>query len=117
MWIAVIAVALALAAGLGWLWSVSPGTPAPLRDAVGRVIPGSISERVTVEIGGIPQGMFIQSADPSNPVFLFLHGGPGTVEFFMEATTRPVWPSISRRSGGSSAARACRFPPTSRPRR
>jgi pimeloyl-ACP methyl ester carboxylesterase len=48
------------------------------------VIPGSISERVTVEIGGIPQGMFIQSVDPANPVLLFLHGGPGMVEFFME---------------------------------
>ncbi|MDF0603942.1 alpha/beta hydrolase, partial [Psychromarinibacter sp. C21-152] len=30
------------------------------------------------------QGMFIQSADPANPVLLFLHGGPGMVEFFME---------------------------------
>jgi pimeloyl-ACP methyl ester carboxylesterase len=84
VWIALIAVALAFAVGLGWLWSVSPGTPTPLRDATGCVIPGSISERVTVEIGGIPQGMFIQSADPSNPVLLFLHGGPGMVEFFME---------------------------------
>jgi pimeloyl-ACP methyl ester carboxylesterase len=55
-----------------------------LRDAAGTVIPGSLSERVVVEIGGIPQGMFIQSADPSNPVLLFLHGGPGMVEFFME---------------------------------
>ncbi len=43
-----------------------------------------MSERVTVEIGGIPQGMFIQSVDPANPVLLFLHGGPGMVEFFME---------------------------------
>lgn len=79
-----IVLALALVAGLGWLWAVSPGRPAPLRDETGRVIPGSLSERVTVEIGGIPQGMFIQSADPSNPVLLFLHGGPGMVEFFME---------------------------------
>jgi pimeloyl-ACP methyl ester carboxylesterase len=71
-------------AGLAWLFAVSPGRPAPLRDAAGNVIPGSISERVTVEIGGIPQGMIIQSVDPANPVLLFLHGGPGMVEFFME---------------------------------
>lgn len=75
---------LALAAGIAWLVAVSPGRPTPLRDAAGQIIPGSISERVTVEIGGIPQGMFIQSADPANPVLLFLHGGPGMVEFFME---------------------------------
>lgn len=70
--------------GLAWLWAVSPGVPAPLCDAAGRLIPGGLSERVTVEIGGIPQGMFIQSADPSKPVLLFVHGVPGMVEFFME---------------------------------
>ena len=71
-------------AGLAWLFALSPGRPDPLRDAGGNLIPGSISERVTVKIGGIPQGMIIQSVDPSNPVLLFLHGGPGMVEFFME---------------------------------
>jgi pimeloyl-ACP methyl ester carboxylesterase len=73
-----------VAFGLGALLAVSPGRPAPLRDAAGKVIAGSISERVMVEIDGIPQGMIIQSVDPSNPVLLFLHGGPGMVEFFME---------------------------------
>lgn len=73
-----------IALGTAWLFAVSPGRPDPLSDAAGNVIPGSISERVTVEIGGIPQVMFIQSADPANPVLLFLHGGPGMVEFFME---------------------------------
>jgi pimeloyl-ACP methyl ester carboxylesterase len=73
-----------VALGLGALHAVSPGRPAPLRDAAGNIIPGGLSERVTVEIGGIPQGMFIQGADPANPVLLFLHGGPGMVEFFME---------------------------------
>jgi pimeloyl-ACP methyl ester carboxylesterase len=76
--------AVLVAGGLGTLLVLSPGRPAPLRDQAGNVIPGSISERVTVEIGGIPQGMFIQSVDPANPVLLFLHGGPGMVEFFME---------------------------------
>jgi pimeloyl-ACP methyl ester carboxylesterase len=84
MGLAVVLLLAALLAGVGWLIAVSPGTLTPLRDASGRVIPGSLSERVTVEIGGIPQGMFIQSADPANPVLLFLHGGPGMVEFFME---------------------------------
>ncbi|MFN7177210.1 MAG: hypothetical protein ACK4MX_10025, partial [Thermaurantiacus sp.] len=58
---------------------LSPGRPAPLREADGSVIPGSLSERVTIQVGGIPQSMFIQSADPTNPVLLFLHGGPGMV--------------------------------------
>jgi pimeloyl-ACP methyl ester carboxylesterase len=73
-----------LALGLAWLVAISPGRPDPLRDAAGNVVPGSLSERVTVEIGGIPQGMIIQSVDPANPVLLFLHGGPGMTEVFME---------------------------------
>ncbi len=85
-----MAVALILAAillvGAGILFAISPGRPAPLRDAAGQVIAGSLSERVTVDIGGIPQGMVIQSVDPANPVLLFLHGGPGMTEFFMETT-------------------------------
>ncbi len=72
------------ALALGALFAISPGRPDPLRDAQGNTIPGSISERVMAQIGGIPQGMFIQSANPANPVLLFVHGGPGMVEFFME---------------------------------
>nr|WP_255548064.1 alpha/beta fold hydrolase [Erythrobacter ani] len=68
-------------AGLAW---ISPGRLEPLRDETWAIIPGSISERVFVDIGGIRQGMFIQSVDPANPVLLFLHGGPGMPEFFME---------------------------------
>jgi pimeloyl-ACP methyl ester carboxylesterase len=75
---------LLVAAGL--LWLRSPGTPPPLTDAARNAIPGSLSERVTVEIGGVPQGMIIQSVDPANPVLLFLHGGPGMPEFFLQAT-------------------------------
>ncbi len=75
---------IGLFAGIGWLLAISPGRPAPLRDSAGRPIPGSISERAAVEIGGISQGMIIQSVDPANPVLLFLHGGPGMTEFFME---------------------------------
>lgn len=77
--------ALLLLGAFAWLLAISPGQPRPLVDATGRVIPGSLSERVFVGIGGIRQGMIIQSADPSSPVPLFLHGGPGMVEFFMEA--------------------------------
>lgn len=80
----VLCVAAILLLGLGTLQLLSPGRLPPLRNAAGQPIPGSLSERVTVDIGGIPQGMFIQSADPANPVLLFLHGGPGMVEFFME---------------------------------
>ena len=78
-----VAVLIALAVALV---AISPGRLNPMRGPDGRVIPGSISERVTKEIGGVQQGMFIQSDDPTNPVLLFLHGGPGMPEFFLETT-------------------------------
>ena len=68
---------------------ISPGRPAPLRDDAGQVIAGSLSERVFVQINGTRQGMIIQSADLSNPVILFLHGGPGMPTFFLN-TTHPT---------------------------
>jgi pimeloyl-ACP methyl ester carboxylesterase len=37
----------------------------------------SLAEKTRVEINGVKQGMFIQSRNPSDPVFLFVHGGPG----------------------------------------
>lgn len=73
-----------LAAGFVVLAVLSPGHPRPLTDSEGNGIPGSLSERTTVDIGGVPQTMIIQSQDPSNPVILFLHGGPGMPQFFMQ---------------------------------
>ncbi|WP_169052408.1 alpha/beta fold hydrolase [Tabrizicola sp. YIM 78059] len=84
MTVVVLSLTAVLLIGVGYLFAISPGRPAPLRDEAGNSIPGSLSERVTVQIGGIPQSMIIQSVDPANPVLLFLHGGPGMTEFFME---------------------------------
>lgn len=73
----------------GILLAWSPGQPAPLADPAGRPIAGSISTRVFVDINGVRQGMIIQSTDVSLPVLLFLHGGPGMPEFFLN-TTHPT---------------------------
>ena len=61
----------------------SKGKSVPLHDDQGNPIPGSISEKVFMEINGVKQGMFIKSNDASNPVLLFLHGGPGMPEYFL----------------------------------
>lgn len=64
----------------------SPGQPPALVDDNGRPIAGSLSERVFLEINGVRQGMILQSANIANPVLLFLHGGPGLPELFLNAT-------------------------------
>lgn len=66
--------------------AVSPGVPAQLSDAKGHPIAGSLSEKVFVEINGTRQGMIIHSTDVTHPVLLFLHGGPGMPEFFLNTT-------------------------------
>ena len=53
----------------------SPGKPEPFIDNTGVPIAGSISEKTFVTIGGIRQGMIIQSKNIQNPVLLYLHGG------------------------------------------
>ncbi|PKP19632.1 MAG: alpha/beta hydrolase [Bacteroidetes bacterium HGW-Bacteroidetes-19] len=53
----------------------STGKPKPFVDKFGEPIKGSISEKTFVTIGGIRQGMIIQSKNIHNPVLLYLHGG------------------------------------------
>jgi pimeloyl-ACP methyl ester carboxylesterase len=55
-------------------WSY-PGKPKPLVDERGNLLPGSVSEKIFLEINGVKQGMFIKSKDTTHPVLLYLHGG------------------------------------------
>jgi pimeloyl-ACP methyl ester carboxylesterase len=59
------------------------GKPKPFLDENGKVLAGSISEKIHVRINGVDQGMFIKSRDSSNPVLLFVHGGPAMPEYFL----------------------------------
>ena len=53
----------------------SPGKTEPFVDDKGATIAGSISEKTFLTIGGILQGMIIQSKNIHNPVLLYIHGG------------------------------------------
>ena len=66
---------------VGILAVVSSGTPKPFLDKSGKVIAGSISEKIFVNINGVKQGMFLKGKNKNNPVLLFLHGGPGMPEY------------------------------------
>lgn len=67
----------------GVLWAMSPGKPEPFHDENGNLIEDSISEKIHVNINGMEQGMFIKSKNASNPVLLFVHGGPGMPEYWL----------------------------------
>lgn len=53
----------------------SPGKVNPYLDNDGKVLEGSISEKIYININGIDQGMFIKGKDVNNPILLYLHGG------------------------------------------
>jgi pimeloyl-ACP methyl ester carboxylesterase len=57
------------------LLAYSPGKMKQYVDESGKPIPGSISEKIYVNINGIKQGMIIKSKDSTHPVLLYLHGG------------------------------------------
>lgn len=68
---------------VGLLFVHSPGKPAPFVDEDGNPVENSISEKLWVTIGNVRQGMMIRGKNTSNPVLLFLHGGPGMPTFFL----------------------------------
>jgi pimeloyl-ACP methyl ester carboxylesterase len=57
------------------LLAYSPGKMEQYVDDNGKPIPGSISEKIYVDINGMKQGMIIKSKDTTHPVLLYLHGG------------------------------------------
>jgi pimeloyl-ACP methyl ester carboxylesterase len=83
-------VAAGAAGSLGAVLGMSPGRPAPITDGGGQVVAGSISEKVWVEVNGVRQGMFIRARDATRPVLLFVHGGPGMPEYFLDRTSHPT---------------------------
>jgi pimeloyl-ACP methyl ester carboxylesterase len=66
-----------------FLLIISPGKPEKFVDNKGKLIAGSISEKTFVNIGGVRQGMFIRSRNVSNPVLLYIHGGPAFPNYFL----------------------------------
>jgi len=87
---------------------MSPGQPEPCLGNNGKPIPGSISEKVFIKIGGVKQGMFIRSKNINNPVLLYVHGGPSFPNYFLIEKYRPGLEDIftvcywEQRGGGLS---------------
>jgi pimeloyl-ACP methyl ester carboxylesterase len=46
----------------------------------------SVVEKTWLTVNGTRQGMFVAGGETRKPVLLFLHGGPGMPEYFMERT-------------------------------
>jgi pimeloyl-ACP methyl ester carboxylesterase len=51
-----------------------------IKDTEGNLKPNSITSLEKVNLGGLDQWIIIRGHDKNNPILLFLHGGPGSVE-------------------------------------
>lgn len=61
----------------------SSGAVAPFLNRDGKKLANSISEKISMEINGVKQGMFIKGKDTAKPVLLLVHGGPGMSDYFL----------------------------------
>lgn len=57
-------------------------TPA-FKDSHGRILPDSVASLEKLNIGGVPQYILTRGKRRSNPVLLFLHGGPGMPAMYL----------------------------------
>jgi proline iminopeptidase len=73
---AVTVVALVALAGL----IARPATTDPIVDARGVQVAGSVAELTSVDVGDHDLGLMLRGRSTSNPVLLFLAGGPGGTE-------------------------------------
>lgn len=70
----------AVTVGVAAMMLAWPARTPAFTDDKGTVLPGSVAEITSMEINGARQWLVIRGRDVSNPVLLFLHGGPGTPE-------------------------------------
>lgn len=76
-WIFILGIILI--AGFAYWFLGRAYTPA-ITDANGNIIEGSIASLEKIRLGGVSQWLVIRGHDTSNPVLLFLSGGPGASE-------------------------------------
>jgi pimeloyl-ACP methyl ester carboxylesterase len=76
--------------GLGILLT-RPGSTPPILGADGTPLPGSVAELATVRLGGHDQTVLIRGRATTNPVLLYLAGGPGQSDI---GYTRAYMPTV-----------------------
>ncbi len=55
------------------------------------VTPNGVDETLVLELGGARQVVNIRGADRANPILIYIHGGPGSVEMPMAWTFQHPW--------------------------
>lgn len=61
-------------------WQRHPGSTPQIKDKDGKIVPNSIAALVKIKLGGMDQWILMRGNGLSNPVLLWLHGGPGSAQ-------------------------------------
>lgn len=83
MWISLMSIAVVVGLTVFIVFPLGGKNPESYRDATGVPVSGSISEKTWIDINGSQQGMFLKGKDTTNPILLFLTGGPGIPDYFL----------------------------------
>ncbi|MEA4815114.1 MAG: alpha/beta hydrolase [Oscillospiraceae bacterium] len=83
MWIPFLLAVLGFGLAIFIVFPSGKENPEPYCDETGAPVAGSISEKIWVDINGSQQGMFLKGKDTTNPILLFLTGGPGVPDYFL----------------------------------
>ncbi len=84
MWIVLGVIVICLIAVCLVVLPPSKGEMTPFLDEEGNRVEGSVSEKIFIDINDTTLGMFLVAKDETKPVLLFLGGGPGIPEYFLE---------------------------------
>jgi pimeloyl-ACP methyl ester carboxylesterase len=76
--VALVVLLLFVAAAVGVF--AMPASTAPIRDAGGAVAANSIASIESIELNGVQQWLVIRGRDRTDPVLVYVHGGPGNPE-------------------------------------
>lgn len=70
--------------GMMAFWGITgTGEIKPFLDENGQVLNGSVAEKINLPVNGTENGMIIRGKDIRNPVLLFISGGPGVPQYFL----------------------------------
>ena len=61
----------------------SKGTVKQFTDEQGKVLEGSIAEKTFIDVNGAENGLIIRGKNVNNPVLLFISGGPGVPQYWL----------------------------------